>query len=159
HHGDVKSAHAAAVAACDRALFADPELVTAYDRKAVAYFRLAEYLLGKNQDPREALRRGIGTAEQLAKVQPSSYQAYLEAGNGWELVSEWQDAHGEDPLPSSDRAVAELRKAVELARWNARGWDDLGMALWKKAAYVGSRGGDAAPVYEEAIRHERESLV
>src|SRR5262249_49593217 len=77
-HGDVDATQREAVAACDRALAADPELATAYDRKAVAYERVAEHLLGANQDPRETLRRAIATAEQLAKVQPSSYLGSLE---------------------------------------------------------------------------------
>jgi serine/threonine-protein kinase len=156
--GDLHRTASAAQVACDRALTADPESATAHDRKAVTYLRVAEYLLSMNLDPREQLRLAIATAEQLTRVQPESYLGYLEGGNGWELLSEWQDAHGEDPLPAMDKAIALLRKAVEIAPWHSRTWDDLGMAVWKKAGLVNARGGDATPDYDEAVRDEREAV-
>lgn len=149
---------AQALAACDRALTADPGLAEAHSKKARIYWRSAEDLMLRGEDPRRDLERAVAEARSAIALDPRDMNAHTHLSVAHRRLAERAMLHTEDPTGALERAVAAAEEAVRIAPSRASTHHGLGNAHFQRANYLVSRGDDprpdlsrAAAAYEQAL--------
>ena len=138
--------------ACGDALAADPRhgqtLLIASD----VQWRWALHVETTGEDPRPALRASIGMAERSLETGFDVGYARDNLGIAYTCLGSWELAHGLDPRPALDQAVAHLRACLREFPRFVSAYCNLSGALVARSQYLQESGGpvDPAPDLEEA---------
>lgn len=131
-----------ALAACDRAMAADPENASAMRKKVWAYIRWAEFQSTHGEDPRGAAQQAIAAAEQAVQLNPKNAFPYAQMGNAHLLIARTEHAHGLDSQAAEARASAAFQKSVEVNPMFSWAWNDFAVLHINKAEWLAMRGGE-----------------
>jgi serine/threonine-protein kinase len=148
----------AALAMCDLALVASPELAEAHSKKAGIHTRWAEALSRRGADPSAEIARAIAAARAAIAIQPDEPNAYGHLTMAHRLEGRFKLERGLDPGADLDRAIAAAEQAVTLAQSTSNGYNLLGNAVLTRAIATQRRGLDprsdlarATEAYERSI--------
>jgi tetratricopeptide (TPR) repeat protein len=147
-----------AVQACDRALVVNPDNVDALTNKSDVIMKEVEAKSFRGEDCRDAAKAALDPAERaLAKLE--TLPTLLVVGIGWAFVAkECEVPQGIDPRPSMMRAVAALKRSIEVQP-TGKGWRGLGRAYRGLAEAARVRGGDAIPFYDQSADSYRRAIA
>ncbi|HEX6200471.1 MAG TPA: hypothetical protein VF150_09420, partial [Thermoanaerobaculia bacterium] len=148
----------AALAACDRALVADPRLAEAHATHARIHWRLAEDLALRGEDPREALERSAAAARTAIELDPEDLFAHNHLSVAHRRLADWRMSHGEDPTEALETAIAAAREAVALAPGRATAQVSLGNAHYQRARHLQLQGEDPRPALDRAVAAYRRAV-
>ncbi len=137
-----KDALERALAACDRAMAADPENASAMRKKVWAYIRWAEFQSTHGEDPRPAAQQAIAAAEQAVRLNPKNAFPYAQMGNAYLLFARTEHAQGSDSRASEARATAAFTKSVEVNPMFSWAWNDFAVLHITRAEWLALRGGE-----------------
>ncbi|HLE84914.1 MAG TPA: serine/threonine-protein kinase, partial [Thermoanaerobaculia bacterium] len=141
---------ALALAACARALVADPGLAEAHAKEARIHWRLAEDRALHGEDPREALERAAASARAAIALDPRDINAHAHLSVAHRRLADWQMGRGQDPTAALESAVEAARRAVELAPSRESAHLSLGNALLQRALHRQRQGADPRPDLERS---------
>lgn len=159
---------AAALAACDLALVADPGLAEAHSKRAGIHWRAAEDLSLRGLDPSEELAEAVAAARAAIELDPRDLAAHTHLSVAYRRLAQWRmrrPADGAGSAPGSldasellERAVRAAREAVTLAPYSGLGQNGLGNVHLQRAALLLGRGEDAGADLDAAVRAYRRAL-
>ncbi len=150
---------ARALASCDRALEADPDLAEAYSKKARIYWRAAEHRGRRGEDPRPDLARAVENAQAAIDRDPRDITAYGHLSVAHRLLATWQMSRGLDPEAALAAAIEAGGRAINLAPGRGLAHDSLGNARLLRANFLLARGDDPRPELDLAARSYRRALA
>lgn len=131
-----------ALAACDRAMAADPENASALRKKVWAYIRWAEFQSSHGEDPRDAAHLAILAAQQAMRLNQKNAFPYDQMGNAYLLIARAEHDHGLDTSDSERLAHDAFKLSIELNPMFAWAWNDFAVLHTTKAEWLAYRGGD-----------------
>lgn len=136
---------AAALAACDRALVADPGLAEAHTKRSRILWRAAEDLARRGLDPSRELAGAVAAASAAIAVDPRDLNAHTNLSVAYRRLAGWRmrspgGTGGEDAAELLEKAIAAARAAVELAPERASGHHGLGNVHLQRADLLLRRG-------------------
>lgn len=147
-----------ALAACDRALIADPGLAEARSKEAHIHWRTAEDRSLHGEDPRRALERAVAAARAAIELDPRDVSAYSHLSVAHRRLAAWRMDRGLDPAAELQRAVAAAGRAVSLAPARASAHLSLGNAHHQRALHLLRRGEDPRPELDRAAAAYRRAI-
>jgi serine/threonine-protein kinase len=139
-----------AIAACDQAVAANPDLVEAHHAAAIAFILWAEHDLRHGLDPRALVEAARARAARAMALDPRRSTAYRMLADADQLEAEHAEKRGEDQRPFLQAAAQAGRIAVALDTGN-EGHEQLGMLYWLLAEAEESFGDDPRPSLAQAI--------
>ncbi|HNN96205.1 MAG TPA: protein kinase [Pseudomonadota bacterium] len=131
-----------ALAACDRAMAADPENASAMRKKVWAYIRWAEFQSSHGEDPRAAAQQAISAADQAVRLNPKNAFPYAQVGNAYLLIARAEHTAAQDSRASEERASAAFQKSVEVNPMFSWAWNDFAVLHITRAEWLAMRGGE-----------------
>ncbi len=131
-----------ALAACNRAITANPEYDSAVRKKVWAFIRWAEYQDTHGDDPRNAAQQAIEAAQQAVRLNPKNAFPYDQMGNAYLLIARAENDRGLDSSESEKHAEEAFQKAVEVNPNFAWAWTDFAGLHAAKAEWLAYRGRD-----------------
>jgi hypothetical protein len=103
---------------------------------------VGDILVAAGADPRPILVRQLDALDRARAIGGDSFEIYTTRAGCLVHRAQYEMSHGLDPSASLDQAVAEARRAVDLAPANDQGLVTLGFALGVRADHVAMIGGD-----------------
>lgn len=149
---------AAALAACDRALVADPRLAEAHATRARIHWRRAEDRALRGEDPQPALERAAAAARTAIELDPRDIYARNHLSIAHRRLADWRMSHGQDPTQALETAIAAAEEAVALAPGRAFVRVSLGNAQYQRALLLQRQGEDPRPGLQRAIAAYRRAV-
>lgn len=147
-----------ALAACDRALVADPRLAEARSKEAHVHWRIAEDRALHGEDPREALERAVAAARAAIDLDPRDVSAHSHLSVAHRRLAAWRMSRGLDPGEALESAVDAAARGVALAPRRASSHLSLGNAHHQRALHLLRRGQDPRPELERAAEAYRRAI-
>jgi serine/threonine-protein kinase len=143
--------YAAAIAAAERGLVADPDDSRLHEIRARALRDRAETATDKGVDPRPVLADARAAAERALALDPEQRggQARAALGAAWMSAAIYELNHGVDPRPSLEQAERALDAATR-TRPDEEVYTWLGIVAGVHAAYDAARGIDGDPWWQRA---------
>lgn len=136
-----------------------PEEPEPWETSALLFWKRAEQLNDRGNDPDQDLKTAISAARKAIDLDPASSKARHVLGGALTLAASRQFLHGDPPDSILEEAVESLEKAVGLEASDPVIADDLGYAHDRRARYLMDVGKDpekditqALEAYEAAIR-------
>jgi tetratricopeptide (TPR) repeat protein/tRNA A-37 threonylcarbamoyl transferase component Bud32 len=139
-----------AVAACERAQRANPDLPSILLDEAHLYEQLAENNLLFGLDPRPELQRGVALVEEALRIDPEIPDGDLRIARSHRNLSTWQVHHGVDPRPTFALIRSHLEAAIK-RRPTAEVYHSLGENYTNEADYLIGLGEDPTAGLKKAI--------
>jgi eukaryotic-like serine/threonine-protein kinase len=134
-----------ALAQCDVALVASPDLAEAHSKKAGIHTRWAEAQSRRGEDPEPEIDRAITAARAAIAIEPEEPNAYGHLTLAHRLRARWKLARGLPADDDLDLAIATAEQAVTLAQSTSQGFNLLGNAVLTRAGATQARGLDPRP--------------
>jgi eukaryotic-like serine/threonine-protein kinase len=134
-----------ALAQCDVALVASPDLAEAHSKKAGIHTRWAEAMSRRGEDPEPEIDRAIAAARAAIAIEPEEPNAYGHLTLAHRLRARWKLARGLPADGDLDLAIATAEQAVTLAQSTSQGFNLLGNAVLTRAGATQARGLDPRP--------------
>ena len=131
-----------ALAACDRAMAADPENASALRKKVWAFIRWAEFQTTHGEDPHPVAQQAINAAQQAVRLNPRNAFPYDQMGNAYLLIARSEHDRGLDTSESERQAAAAFQKSIDANPMFAWAWNDFAVLHTTKADWLAARGGD-----------------
>ena len=147
-----------ALAACDKALQANPESAQAYGKKSLAYLVLSEHEIKTGEDPTISFRKSIELGKQVVRIDPTDYQTYGVIGSVYWNEAEYKVGHGMNPLSSLDEAIQSFEQAIRLNPNFSSSYNTLGNVFCTRARFEMTQGLDPRPSLEEARKSLQKSI-
>ncbi|MFP3939420.1 MAG: protein kinase domain-containing protein [Thermoanaerobaculia bacterium] len=147
-----------ALAACGRALVADPGLAEARSKEAHVHWRTAEDRALHGEDPRQALERAVTAARAAIELDPRDVSALSHLSVAHRRLAAWRMSRGLHPGEALERAVDAAARAVDLAPTRASSHLSLGNAHHQRALHLLSREDDPRPELERAAVAYRRAI-
>lgn len=148
-----------ALAACDKALVANPVNAVAYSKKSGVYWRWGEYQVNYGQDPRATLSQAIEMGEQAVRCDGKKYEAYNGIGNAFFKLGDYEMEQGGNPLPSLDKAIENYLRSVAINPGYSQAYNGLGLAYCKRGNYEQERGLDPLLSFQRSIDYFERSIA
>ncbi len=149
---------AAALAACDRALVADPRLAEAHSKRARIHWRVAEDRADRGEDPLPDLERAVEAARTAIELDPRDVNAHAHLSIANRRLARWRMGRGQDPTEALESAVRAARQAVALVPTRESAHVSLGNAYHQQALHLYRRGEDPRPDLERAVAAYRRAV-
>lgn len=146
-----EDAFEAALAACDKALQADPESVVGHTLKSNVLWRRAERAWMVGGDPRSLLERSIESAREAVRWGPERSGGYLSLGTAAAILAHAASDYGDDPSASLAQAIASLGKALQIDPALDEAYSKLGNAYDIQARHERKRGRDPSDALTQAV--------
>jgi serine/threonine protein kinase len=126
-----------------------------------AYFRIAEYELATNFDPRDALNKSIEEAQQAIRLDPHYKEGHFSLATAHFLTSEYELIHGQDSSTSLRKVIEIYDKELRSVPKDAYAYNLLALSHLGLGEYKLKRGGDprqefqmAIALYDEGLRND-----
>lgn len=149
---------AGALAACDRALVADPRLAEAHAKRARIHWRAAEDRADRGEDPRPELERAVEAARAAIELDPRDVNAHAQLSIANRRLADWRMGRGQDPTDALESAVQAARQAVALVPARETAHLILGNAYQQRARHLRGQGEDPRPDLDRAIDAYRRAV-
>lgn len=146
-----------ALAACERAITADPEDGENYIVKANIHSFMGIIQNMKGAAPTE-LDKVPALVEQALKYEPDSVSAYDVLGEAMVNRARYEMAMGKDPTGSFDQAIAAFHKCVAINPNYHTAYFFLGITYWTKALYGFGLGWELRELLDQSIANLEKSL-
>jgi len=141
----------AALAACDRAIAANPDASRAYLLKAVAQDQLGYYLMyHTSEDPVPALEQSVQFAREALTRSPDDAEGFRVIGLAYGNIATYRVDRLQDPAEPLQLSIEALNRARDLNPRDAEACTLLGNAYWNIGAHQGTRGEDPQDAYRKA---------
>ena len=139
-----------ALAACDRALEANPDHLAARLARTLAHLQWAQYLGRRGLDATLALAEASAEAAEIVQEHADDALAWTYLGTATRLRADLAAARGADPSADLEEACQQLRRAlaIEPTSWPAA--NNLGLALLSRGLDDLARGKDPRSAMHEA---------
>lgn len=147
-----EGAFEAALAACDKALQADPESADAHALKSIALWRRADHEWTGGADPRPLLHRSLESAREAVRWGPSKPEGHRSKGIAASILAQYELSHGGDPGASIAEAIASFEKALEINPALDEVCSKLGNAYDTRGQHERKRGQDPGDSFSRAVR-------
>jgi serine/threonine-protein kinase len=108
--GDFETPLDRAVAACDRALAADPSRTEERHNKAICYRQRAEFAIRNGENPTEWLELARASIREILEIDPKDARAHIDLADSYSIALVWWTG-----LDKVDRTVA-LETVLEWSR-------------------------------------------
>ena len=131
-----------ALAACDRAMSADPENASALRKKVWAYIRWAEFQSTHGEDPRPTAQQAIEAAQQAVRLNPNNAFPYDQMGNAYLLIARAEHSQGRDSRTFEQQARDAFQKSTEVNPMFSWAWNDFAVLHITKAEWLAARGAE-----------------
>lgn len=148
---EADAAHAAALAACDRALIADPGYLPARTMRLEAVAGWASWAMDAGRDVSAELAAARSEAARLAAERDAEPEPRLVHARVLEIEAKRLRYAGDDPRPVLEAASSELAAASRSAPGDWRTLRGLGRVAADLAIQAQERGGDPLPAFERSI--------
>ncbi len=152
-------AFAAARDASDRALATDPANPRAWSLRSALFRQWATQQRRSGGNPTEALVAAEAAAIQGLKLKAEDNELANNLGTLLRWRADWESAHGQDPIPTLDRAIAVLRTALLRPQIRDFLLNNLGNCLASQAQWGLQHGADPTEKVEEAVRCFDEAMA
>jgi len=140
-----------AISSCDRAIAADPESSTAYDRKSTAYWRWSELEIDRGQDPTAALRSAVAAARTAIARDPRDAAAHRNLSLAYEGLAGYETSRGRDASESLKNAVRSALDGLALNPADGLLHNSLGNSYVRIGVAERARGSDPRESLRRAI--------
>lgn len=148
-----------ATAACQRAMQADPLLVSVYQTQSAVYWRSAILAMMQNQSPIELVKKSIAASQQALQLDPNNWLSHYGIGSASGLLIQQQVRDSALDSSTVQTATQALQAAVRLnpnAHW---AWNDLGMIFMFRMIYGLQRGSFDKDLFDSFVRAEEQSFT
>jgi eukaryotic-like serine/threonine-protein kinase len=152
--GDSRQALNESIAACDRALLADPTMAAALVSKSDALIQQGVEQRQNGAPPAEQFSRAADLAGKAVEIDPEDASAryYLSLARWWLAVEQFRN--GEDPRPSLEVVIENLEQTVSIHPTYSFAYDGLGNAYLLRSDYEARQGGSSVIAYlEKAVEN------
>ena len=147
----VEDRFAEGMAACDRALVADPKFPPARRARIAGQSSFAAWELDRDRDAAPGLERALAEAESLAADEPDDADARLTLARVRLVDAKRLRFSGGDSRPVLQAAIADLETARRLGTDDWRVASELGQSASELAVQAEDRGEDPEPLRDRAI--------
>lgn len=127
--------------------------------KSLGYMRWAEHLMGRGQDPSEALRVALQAGARGHELAPQDPAICNTLALAWWTRAEWEGEAGRDPRPSYDNAINFLQAMKAHGRWLDMLHQNLASCLVQRALIEENRGGNPLVALEQALGHAQSAVL
>ncbi|GMU66785.1 MAG: hypothetical protein AMXMBFR36_30590 [Acidobacteriota bacterium] len=146
-----EATYEAAVAACDRALVADPGYAPARRLRLEAIAGWASWAMDAGREVAEPLAAARAEAARLVEARDDDPESRLVHARVLEIEAKRLRYAGDDPRPLLEEASAALEAAAGIAPADWRTLRGHGRVAADLAIQAQERGGDPLPAFERAI--------
>ena len=149
--GDLTADVEEAKAACGKALQADPDRASAYNKVSNVYWVQATSQNLSGDDPRPALLLAVEAARNAIRLEPAGALAYKNLGTAYQLLGN-NDLHaGKDPTNSLNEAIRSYHKAMDSNPADITVYNSLGNTYAIQGDRERDEGRDPRKHYRESI--------
>jgi predicted Ser/Thr protein kinase len=149
--GDLAIPAAAARAACEQALAADPDRAEVQAKLSNIGRFFGESLAGRGKDPSSALDEAAEHARKAIALDPRCRRAHGNLGVIARLQAAYLQGHGLDASDALRQAFESLQKSVDLSGGEPGAVNDLANAYMTRAQAESDAGRDPRPDIERAV--------
>jgi len=139
------------LAICRQGIVANPELPSLWRGIANLYWRWAEILHFRGQDPRSQIAEAIAAAEEAIALDPGEVSAYTDLATSYLIRAEYEFATGTSPLNALDRAIDVTRQVLKIQPLNDFAHSSIADAFFQRAVWQASHGQDPRASFTAAV--------
>jgi tetratricopeptide (TPR) repeat protein/predicted Ser/Thr protein kinase len=152
-----QDAFAAALAACDTALKADPESAEAHATRSAVLWRLGEDPLQGREERIRLLGEARQSADQAIRLDPADPAGYMAKGIAANILADIELEAGKDPRAQLAEAIASHEAAVRLDPEAVQVYQNLGNGHASLGQYLRQHGEDPRSAFALAVQMYRKA--